>query len=162
MNERKANLPLGIAGAGIGAIIGFMLFFVMTKQGLYALALPGAAVGLTCGWLSGGRSTLLGLICCVIAAALGLVIEWKFRPFKADGSFTYFVLHLHQLNSRTWIMLILGAVFGFWFGIGRSRDIGFAERPRTAIMPDVQTSHHDSSHDQTSYDADSANDGIRS
>ncbi|MEZ6060383.1 MAG: hypothetical protein R3C19_08485 [Planctomycetaceae bacterium] len=147
MAARKANIAFGILGSAVGAAIGFMLFFVLAQQGLYALALPGAAVGIACGWLSGGRSIPLGVVCAVVAFALGVVIEWKSDPFPADESFSYFVTHLHQLKRVTQIMLAVGAVFGFWFGIGRDRDIGFSERPRRPVADD--DSDRDSDDDGT-------------
>jgi hypothetical protein len=118
----------GMAGAAVGAVLGWFAFDWLYGQGLYGLALPGALVGLVCGVASGGTSLVNAIACTVIAIVLSLVIEWKHRPFVADDSFGYFVTHVHELRGITWLMMILGAVFAFWFGRGRTR----AAAPRRA------------------------------
>ena len=110
----------GMAGAAIGGVLGWFAFGWLINQGFYGLALPGALVGIGCGLVSGGTSITNGVLCAVIAAILGVVLEWWHRPFIADESFGYFVTHLHELRGITWLMLVLGAVFGFWFGRGRA------------------------------------------
>jgi hypothetical protein len=110
----------GMAGAVIGAVLGWFAFGWLMNQGFYGLALPGALVGIVCGLISGGPSVTNGVLCTVIAAILGVVLEWRHRPFIADESFGYFVTHLHELRGITWLMLGLGATFGFWFGRGRA------------------------------------------
>jgi hypothetical protein len=111
----------GMAGAAVGAVLGWFAFDWLFDQGLYGLALPGALVGLVCGVASGGTSLVNAIACTVVAIGLALVIEWKHFAFAVDGSFAYFVTHLHQLRGVTWLMMILGAVFAFWFGRGRTR-----------------------------------------
>jgi hypothetical protein len=113
----------GMAGALIGAVLGWFAFGWLVGQGLYALALPGALVGIGCGLISGGVSTVNAVLCAVLAGVLGLVLEWWNLPFIADESFEFFVSHLHELKPITWLMVGLGCVFGHWFGRGSSRAL---------------------------------------
>ena len=55
----------------------------------------------------------------VLAVGVGLFIEWHFFPFAKDGSFGYFITHIHERHFEL-IMIALGGVFAFWFGIGRT------------------------------------------
>jgi hypothetical protein len=110
-----------MAGAVIGAVVGWFALGWVIDQGFYGLALPGALVGLACGAISGGVSRANAILCAALAAVLGIVLEWWHFPFVADESFGFFVTHLHELRGITWLMLVLGAIFGFWFGRGRSR-----------------------------------------
>jgi hypothetical protein len=77
----------GMAGAAIGAIVGWFAFGWLVSQGLYGLALPGALLGLGCGLISGGVSTVNAVLCAILATVLGIVLEWRHLPFKDDESF---------------------------------------------------------------------------
>lgn len=109
----------GLAGALLGAVVGYLVFGWLVQSGFYALALPGATIGLGAGLLARGRSFALGVICLLLAAAIGLFLEWKHFPFRADPSLAYFMTHLGELKVFTWILYGLGLVFAFWFGRGR-------------------------------------------
>ncbi len=100
---------------------GYVLFFWIAQQGLYALVLPGAAIGLGCGLLARHRSALRGTLCAIAALGLGLYTEWKFSPFRADSRFPYMVLHFYELKPITLIMIGLGAALAFYLG----KDSGF-------------------------------------
>jgi len=113
-----AVLP-GIAGAGVGGVVGYFAFGWLAKQGFYAVALPGALLGLGCGWLVKERCLPLSVGCGVAALGLGIFSEWSCMPFIADGGFGYFMAHLHHLPPIKLVMLALGGVFGFWFSLGR-------------------------------------------
>ncbi len=128
-NPSVTHLVLGVVGAIVGGCVGGVLFVLAMQQGFYMLALPGAAIGLSCGYLSKIRSLPLGIFCAVFAAGLGIWLEWSQRPFKSDDSFSYFVSHLHQLTPVTQIMWVIGVLFGFWFGMGR--ESGYASRATT-------------------------------
>jgi heme O synthase-like polyprenyltransferase len=56
-----------------------------------------------------------------LALALGFLAEWQFAPFIKDGSFGYFVLHLHQLKPITLLMIAAGGFIGFWVPFSRRR-----------------------------------------
>ena len=105
----------GPIGAILGGAAGCAIFVWAHRQGFYALLLPGALIGL--GWsLLSKRSSLLGGIGCGAAAlALGVLSEWSVRGFTANGSFGYFVTHLHKLTPLTLVMIGLGGLMAFWF-----------------------------------------------
>lgn len=116
-----SNWLRGILGAVVGAALGYSVFFFLAGQGLYAIVIPGALLGLGCGYLSGLPSLGLGILCGLSAILLGLFIEWQFAPFIKDDRLSYFMTHLHDLRPATLIMIALGGLFGFWFGKGRER-----------------------------------------
>lgn len=115
------GFALGLLGAALGGVLGYFAFFWIAGQGLYALAMPGAMIGLGCGLLSGIRSRELGIVCAVSGLGLCIWIESQFRPFLADDSLGYFLRNLGRLQPVTWLMLALAGVFGYWFGVGRER-----------------------------------------
>ena len=120
-SNRWLILLRGIAGGALGGVVGYFLFQFLLARQFYALALPGAMVGLGAGLLARGRSQALGAICAAAAILLAIVIEWQRAPFKADGSFLYFVTHLHRWDGATvkFVMIAVGALCAYWFGRGR-------------------------------------------
>ena len=125
MNEytKLVNWSLGLLGAIAGGAAGYLAFLALARLGLYALVVPGALVGIGCGMLSRGKSNLLGVVCGLLGALLGVVAEWKSFPFVEDGSFWFFVVHLNDLSTATIIMIAAGGLFAFWFGKGRDQPI---------------------------------------
>jgi hypothetical protein len=121
MVHRLISTTLGVIGGVVGGVSGFVLFFWIANQGLYALVLPGAAIGLGCGLLARHRSVARGIACAVGALGLGLYTEWKFRPFVVDDRFPYLVMHFYSLQPITLIMIGLGAALAFYLG----KDAGF-------------------------------------
>jgi len=117
------NWLRGMLGASIGGTLGYFAFFWIARQGLYALILPGTLLGWGCGYLSGIRSTTLGVICGVLALTLGVCVEWQFAPFITDNSFAYFVTHLQKLKPMTLIMIVIGGYLGFRLGTGRDHAV---------------------------------------
>jgi hypothetical protein len=111
----------GLAGGAIGGVVGYLLFQLLRTQQFYALALPGAMVGLGAGLFARGRSQVLAMCCAAAAVILAIVIEWLRAPFLKDGSFLYFVTHLHQMDGGTVksLMIGVGALCAYWFGQGR-------------------------------------------
>jgi hypothetical protein len=122
-NVKIANWGLGMIGAAVGGTLGYLGFFFLVRQGLYAMVLPGTLLGLGCGLLSGVKSSTLGIVSGLLATLLGIFVEWRFRPFVADDSFTYFISHLHDLKSGTLALIGIGGLFGYWFGRGRGRGV---------------------------------------
>ena len=118
------NWLLGIVGGIVGGAIGYFAFSLIASQGFYAIVLPGALLGLGCGFLSGITSNALGVVCGLVALLLGFFAEWRFAPFIVDDSFVYFITHVHNLKSITLIMIVAGGLFGFWFGKGRAPGVG--------------------------------------
>ena len=108
------NWLLGVVGGIVGGALGYFAFFLFACQGFYAMVLPGALLGLSCGFLSGIKSNVLGIVCGLLAVLLGFFTQWRFAPFIDDGSFAY---------SMTLIMITVGGIFGFWFGKGRTGGV---------------------------------------
>jgi len=119
--SRANSILLGFEGAGVGGLLGYFAFGWLARQGLYAVALPGALLGLGFGWLIGERSLPFSVVCGVAALGLGIFSEWSLMPFIADGGFGYFIVHLHLLPPIKLIMLSLGGILSFWFSLGRKR-----------------------------------------
>lgn len=112
----------GLIGAVIGGVAGFFFCWWLYKQGLYALAIPGAFLGLGCGTLSRVKSWPLCIFCAITGFALSVFMEWYIRPFNDDNSLSYFLKNLNNLDSQaTWLFIVLGTGFAAWFGLGRSR-----------------------------------------
>ena len=113
------HLVRASAGALAGAIIGYAMFVWLAQQGFYALAIPGAALGLGCGLSTRRRSLGTGLACGVLAILLGVFTEWRFFPFVKDGSLAFFISHFNELKPVTLLMIAAGGIFGAYFGMGR-------------------------------------------
>ena len=110
----------GLVGAVLGGIVGYgVLWLVWRYLGLFMMALPGAAVGLGCGWATRRRSWPMAIVCALGGALMALLVEWSFFPFAVDHSWQYFVGHLTLLSKRFWIQLLLSVIFSGYFGLGR-------------------------------------------
>lgn len=128
LSRPAAGTILGVAGALVGGAVGHLLFLAMAKRGFYAMVLPGALVGLGCGLLSGRRSVLLGIASGVIGLVVGVLTEWVHAPFVRDRSLSFFLKHLRELSGASLIMILVGAAFAFWFGLGRTGGMWFRRR----------------------------------
>jgi hypothetical protein len=128
MRERVMDIVPGLIGATIGGVVGFFAYEWGLQQSLKAGVVPGALVGLGSGLLSSRPSRIRGILCGLGALALGLYAEWRFNPFRADGSFGYFLAHVHQLNVLVIIMIVLGTFLGWRWG-GDGFKPSFAGRP---------------------------------
>lgn len=114
------ELARGLAGAAIGGAVGYYVFAWILGYGLYAMILPGAALGFGFSLCTQQRSTLNGIICAVLAVGLGFFAEWKEMPFAQDDSFGFFVSHIHQLTPVTLIMIAVGGLLAYWSANGRT------------------------------------------
>jgi hypothetical protein len=115
------SVALSLAGAVLGGVLGYAGFIWAAQYGFYAMVLPGALLGLGSGWLGGDRCPVRGVVCGALALGLGLFCEWRAHPFIKDPGFAYFLAHIPNLQPVTLLMIVLGAAFGGWFGLGRSR-----------------------------------------
>ena len=118
---RIVSTVLGMVGAAVGGLVGYLLFFWITRQGFYGLMIPGALLGLGCGLLARHPSIPRGVACGAAAVVLGLYTEWKFRPFVADDSFAYLLTHPQQLQPVTLLMIGVGGLIAYWLG----KDAGY-------------------------------------
>ena len=109
----------GLGGAILGAVLGYIAFRLLIQQRIYAMVLPGALVGIGCGLAMQREFKPLGIVSGVIALVLGLFLEWRFLPFIVDKSLGYFLTHLHQVKPFDLLMIALGTMAAYWFGVGR-------------------------------------------
>lgn len=122
------NNILVLIGALAGGALGFFAFFWLLRQGLYGMVLPGGLLGLGAG-LFRGKSRAVALLCGFMALGLSLFTQWHFAAFTRDGSFGYFLTHLHHLAPMTLIMIAAGSFIGFWVPYRRIQEgKGFAKR----------------------------------
>jgi hypothetical protein len=112
-----------VVAACAGGLLGAALFFWLAARGYYGLALPGGLLGLGAGVFR-PHSAATPVLCGVLAVGLGLVVEWRFAPFVADSSFSFFLTHLTGLQLPTVVMLAIGAVVGFWVPFRRRASAG--------------------------------------
>jgi hypothetical protein len=122
----RKNDVLVLLGAAVGGLVGYALFFVLVRQGLYGLAVPGGLLGLGAGIFK-TRSKVVPVVCGLSALALGLFTEWRFAPFAADAGLGYFLSHIPQLRPLTLLMIAVGALIGFYVPFRRSQDARKAE-----------------------------------
>jgi hypothetical protein len=108
----------GLVGACLGGVAGYYAFSWITRQGFFALVVPGALAGLGSGFCSVNHSRVRGILAGLIALVAGVVSYWHdfSPPFDTDGSLRDLVMHLHQLPPITLIMLAVGTFLGFWWG----------------------------------------------
>jgi hypothetical protein len=124
------NRLAGPAGAVAGGLLGYFAFVWIARQGFYALMLPGVLAGAGASLFVTDRSVARGALCGVFALGLGLFAEWRFAPFIKDPSLGYFLVHLHQLQPITLLMIAVGGVLGCWLALGRERGTQVSpERP---------------------------------
>jgi hypothetical protein len=116
--NQKPRIALGLLAAAIAGCVGYFAFFWITRQGFYALILPPALLGLAAGYAVGARSQVFAIVCGFAGLALGIFTEWKFAPFKADGSLVYFVTHIQELKPLTQILLAVGTVISYRMALG--------------------------------------------
>jgi hypothetical protein len=119
-SNQTQSIVLGLLGAVVGGCVGYFAFFWIAGHGFYALALPPGLLGFGAGLCARQRSRPLAAICGIAGLALGIFTEWRFAPFVADHSFSYFVAHVHQLNIITVLMLALGVFLSYSLALRRN------------------------------------------
>ena len=110
---------VAVAGAAIGGTVGYKVFFWMIDQGFYGLILPGGLLGLGASF-GKTRSIWLAAGFGLAALALGIFTEWSYRPFRANGGFVYFLLHITKNPPVTLLMMAAGGALGFWIPFRRA------------------------------------------
>lgn len=116
------GIARGLVGAAIGGAVGYFAFGWVLGYGLYAMILPGAALGFGFATLAGERNRINGIISAVLATGLGLFTEWRYFSFVADDSFGYFVSHIHKLTPITLIMIAVGSALAYWSAGGNTQS----------------------------------------
>jgi hypothetical protein len=117
------NLLVGLAGAVVAGVLGYLAFMWIARQGFYALVLPGGLIGLGASMFVRDRSVLRGALCGAFALGVGLFSEWRFAPFIKDPGLGYFLTHIGELQPITLLMIAAGGGVAFWLGMGRERGI---------------------------------------
>jgi hypothetical protein len=107
---------LSLVGAIAGGVLGYYTFGWIYHHGFYGMMIPGALVGLGCGLLAPNSSRPRGILCAVAGLVVSLFAEWKFRPFIADGSLSYFLKNIPSLEPLALGMMAAGAFFAYWLG----------------------------------------------
>lgn len=126
---KQAALVLG--GGVLGGVVGYFAFGWLISQGFYGLVLPGGLIGLGAG-LAPCRARWPSVVCGVSALLLGLFTEWRFFPFKADGSFSHFLRNVQELKPLTLLMIAAGMAIGFWVPFRRVEPAGSNRASGTA------------------------------
>ena len=115
----------GLLGGVVGGVLGYFVVGWISRQGFYAMILPGALVGLGCGQASSTRSNVRGVVSALMALIAGLISEWLVFYHPAErtvGSFVEFLSKFGQQPMVTPIMIAVGTLFGYWWG--REERIG--------------------------------------
>lgn len=126
------------AGMVAGAIVGFFAFRLLGQIGLYAIALPGAAVGYGGGYFLTKRSIFTGLVAAGFAMVAMVLSEWYLMPFVADGSLSYFIKNLFDLPTAKLVLMAIGVAMGFWFGLGRDMYLASPVRRQAEGSPNAR------------------------
>lgn len=121
-SPKNPQYARAILGAVVGAILGYLGFYMLWQLDLYAMVVPGALIGLGCGAQAGGKSAALGLVAGVFGLLFSLFIEWHFFPFSEDNSLGFFARNVMELPSNTKVFIAAGTFAAFWFGRGRERS----------------------------------------
>lgn len=115
---------LGLLGAAIGGVVGWFGYTFLLGQGFYALMLVAWPMGL--GASLGARRRSVALATVVAAAALAAQLWAQYAtssftdgPPRAEQTLGYFLSRLGDLRPMTYVMLVLGTAFTFWFALGR-------------------------------------------
>ena len=122
---RLSHVIRGMAGALLGALVGYGIFRFFLRYGFYAPIAPAALLGIGCGLASGRASWLLAVGCGLAGLWVSIYTEWSAFPFAADESFGYFLANLHSLDGLPvkWLFFLVGAGLAGWFGRGRLRSL---------------------------------------
>ncbi len=113
--EVVAAYARGLAGACLGAVLGYLMFkYLVQNHGLVVFALPGALVGLGRSILMHRKSWAMAMICAAISLAVPIGI--------AETDFNDGVSGLTNLSKMA--IFFSGAV-GFYLGLGRLWSTGW-------------------------------------
>ena len=116
------QIPLGIFGALLGAVVSFFLFQFLIRRGLYLIVLRGALVSFECGLAARSRSFAFALIAVAIAIPATIFCEWKSDAFLCDDGKTLMGIGEYisrMIELRGWklpVFIGLNGLIAFWLG----------------------------------------------
>jgi hypothetical protein len=112
------NFCFGLGGALVGGIIGgFVCQLIWDNFGAYAVAIPGAMVGLGFSLAARRRHIAFAITCGILGLLAGLLTQWL--VYSDNETFLSLLIELKDYTAITFIMLGLGAICGFSIGHGR-------------------------------------------
>jgi uncharacterized membrane protein (UPF0136 family) len=119
--EHVVRWGLAILAATVGGVAGYFLFRWLCDFGLFGLLIPGAVLGLAGTLVMRRRSWAFGILCGIFAWPLGVFSLWMVRiPWDdEEPGFFYLLTHPNHVSPTLLIIIALGAVCAFWFGIGQ-------------------------------------------
>ncbi len=103
---------LGLLGAVVGAIAGYLLFRFAAQHGFVLLALPGAFVGIGRAALARRKSFVLAAICGLLAAAVEI---YTLEKLLVGG--------IRSAGAFPLVVAGIGVVIAVWFGLGRNSNV---------------------------------------
>lgn len=116
----QANLAIswlkGIGGAVVGGIVGYLLFSLLLRNGLYAGIVPGAFVGIGFSIASRRGNVLAGVICGIAGLIFGCWCDAVTND-PPESLIQYFET-IGQVPGINIIMIIVGGLAAFWFAQG--------------------------------------------
>lgn len=128
MNDTSPSLafpsPLqftrGIGAALAAVVVAYFAIYLLKKNGFYAMMLPGLLVGSACGYASGCRSQVLGIVSLLIAIVASVLLEWQ---IFYNEPLPRFLANFHTIGTLKIGMHLFGAVMAYWFGTGRLGEL---------------------------------------
>lgn len=111
---------LSLAGAAVGAVVGYFLFRWALGQGYYAMVLPGACLGLGAHLAAPTRSTPRGVVLGIAALLFGVFVDCRTNINPPFDDLRYYFTHLAEYNQLSLLMIVVGGIVGFWWGRDKS------------------------------------------
>jgi hypothetical protein len=102
----------GVIAAVAGIAIGYWGVGAIARQGFHAIVLPAGLPGILAGIVSRERSPVWAAGYGLLGAGAALCTEWRYRPFRVDSSFDYFLRHLDRVSPMVLAIISIGAVIG--------------------------------------------------
>lgn len=105
----NGGVALALAGAIVGAIASYVLFYYLAQNhGRILFALPAAGPGIGRALFTRTRSFFVAGVCLALGAGTALYI--------ANG---FFVQGLQDVPELGWAAIVAGSLISLWFGLGR-------------------------------------------
>ena len=119
MGRTAIGWILSLAGAAVGAVVGYYLFRWALGQGYYAMILPGACLGLGAHLAAPTRSTSRGVVLGIAALLFGVFVDCRTNAPPFDD-LRYYFTHISGVSQMSLLMIVIGGIIGFWWGRDRS------------------------------------------